>query len=388
MARHKKKNKIKRYLAVFKRRFKRLNRKQAWRWLKVNLKQHPFILGLLILIWVEKIFIKRIFRKHSIIELLKSHLFIFILWLVLVTLSNLLRDKFKVRWYLKKRFIFFTLLLFPPLGLIFLWSGSQFKRTTKIFFTILFASYFIISQIYYNIRYEKLMSKTPLESIVEMITKPKKKIFLKTLDKEIVGSLSLSLASGKSKVRLAASDIASRCSASIVSIKTKDKDGKELGMGSGFIISKDGVIATNFHVMESAYQAEVKIGENVFKQVYLLKGIPDLDMAILKIEAKDLPALSIGDSDSLIDGQFVIVLGNPWGFERSVSSGIVSAVRSKGDIKVIQMTAPVSMGSSGGPVLNEYAEVVGITTLASFFMAQNLNFAIPINYLTRAIKEK
>jgi S1-C subfamily serine protease len=161
-----------------------------------------------------------------------------------------------------------------------------------------------------------------------------------------------------------------------------------MGMGSGFIISEDGLIVTNFHVMESAYQIEIKIGEKIFREASLVKGISNMDIALLKIDSKGLPALPIGDSDSLVDGQFVIVLGNPVGLERSVSNGIISAIRSKDDIKIIQMTAPVSPGSSGGPVLNEYGEVVGITTLASFFMAQNLNFAIPINYLDKILNEK
>ena len=153
------------------------------------------------------------------------------------------------------------------------------------------------------------------------------------------------------------------------------------------MISADGVIATNFHVLESAYQAEVKIGEKVFKSVDFIKGAPEFDIALIKIDAQELKVLPIGNSDNLVNGQSIVVLGNPWGLERTVSNGLVSSLRSQDNIKLIQMSAPVSPGSSGGPVLNEFGEVVGITTIASFLFAQNLNFAVPINYLEKLIKE-
>ncbi|MDP2938658.1 MAG: S1C family serine protease [Candidatus Omnitrophota bacterium] len=390
MIKRKKKNKFKQYLKVFKRRLKSLTLKKVMLWLKANFKQHPFILGLLILFWINEVFSKDVFGKGSTTRLLKFHLLILILWLVLVVFSNLLKDKdkTKVKWYFRKRLVFFLLLLLPPLGLIFLWSGAQFKRITKIIFTIIFSSYFVVSQISYNKRYEKLLSKSQLERTIEMITSQKRQTFIKQINKDILSSLKLEEVPKKKKVKLAVSEISVRCLPGTVSIKTIDKYGKEIGMGSGFIISSDGIIVTNFHVLTSAYQAQIKIGDEVFKQAYLVKAVPNLDIAILKIEAKDLLALTIGNSDSLLSGQFITVFGNPWGFERSVSSGIVSAIRQKGTIKLIQMTAPVSPGSSGGPVINEYGEVIGITTIASFFFAQNLNFAIPINYLHKIIKGK
>lgn len=388
MIRRKQKNKFRQYFRVLKRKVKRLNPKKVRRWFKINLKQHPFVLGILFFIWIDKVLIKGMFRKVNFIKILKVHLFIFILWLALVIISNILRDKQKVKWYLKRRFVFFMLLFFQPLGLILLWSGAKFRKITKIIFTIIFGLIFIIYNVQYNKKYEQILKKSSFERIVEKITQPKKGIFLEPANNETLRYLKLTRISKKRRVKLAISEISVRCSPAIVSIKTKGKDGKEIGMGTGFIISEDGVIITNFHVMESAYQAEVKIGEEVFKEVYLIKGVPSLDIAIVKINAKNLPVLSIGDSDTLLNGQFIIVLGNPGGFERSVSHGIISAIRSKGNIKIIQMTAPVSIGSSGGPLINEYGEVVGITTLASFFIVQNLNFAIPINYLDKIINEK
>jgi len=385
----KRKNKIKRYLAVFKRRIKRLTFKKTGAWFVTNLKlkEHPFILGILFFIWINNILILRFYEKNNIARLLKFHLYIVIAWFILVIASNLLKDKSKVKWYLKKRFVFILLFLFSPLGLILLWSGAKFKKITRIILTVILLSLFVLA-LYHNKKYERLLSQEPVDRIVETISRPRKQTYLKSINKDALTGLQLATIHKKARIKLAVSDIASRTSAAAVSIKTKDKEGKELGMGSGFIISGDGIIATNFHVLESAYQAEVKVGESQFKEAYLIKGSQNLDIALLKIDAKNLSALPIGNSDSLVGGQFIVVLGNPWGFERSVSSGIISGIRSKGDIKLLQMTAPVSPGSSGGPVINEYGEVIGITTIASFFLAQNLNFAIPINNLKKLISEK
>lgn len=383
----KRKNRIKRYFAVFKRNLRRITRKKVSLWLKRNFKSHPFILGFLIFAWVTAVLTKAV-QKTSALSFLKTTLLFLLYWLILVVLSNLLKDKQGVKWYFKKRFVFFMLLVLAPVGMVFLWSGAKFKRLTKIILSIIFSLIFLISNIVYYKNYAKLLAKSPLERTIEMITTQSKKVFLKTLESGVLKDLELTVIPKKSREKLAISDVARRCLPGVVSIKTKDKEGKEMGMGSGFIISQDGFIVTNFHVIAESSDAEIKIGEDIFKEVYLVKAVPDLDIAVLKINAKHLAALPIGDSDKLVNGQFVITLGNPWGFERSVSSGIVSALRSKGEMKLIQLTAPVSPGSSGGPLLNEYAEVVGITTIASLFMAQNLNFAIPINYLNKIIKEK
>ena len=190
------------------------------------------------------------------------------------------------------------------------------------------------------------------------------------------------------RAKLTVAEIYSRYSPSVVSIKTKNKENDELGSGSGFVISQDGFIVTNAHVIKGAHQLELKINGKTFNDSTLVKNIQDLDIVILKVDAHGLKPLYIGNSEGLFGGQFIVALGNPMGFEQSVSSGIVSAVRTNRQMKVIQITAPLSPGSSGGPLLNEYGEVVGITTLASFFMAQNLNFAVPINYLDKAIEKQ
>ena len=381
MVRTKKKNKLRQYVKVSRRRVKRANRKKILSWLKRNLEQHPFILALVILAWFNHIFTENIFKKANIGKTIVFHIVLIILWFIFVAISNLLKDKQKVKWYFRKRFVFFMLLLLPPLGLIFLWLGSQFQRKTKLVLSVVFITFFFAINAYYNKKNREMLGKSSFDRIAEVVSQPKKEIFLKKADNKVLEDIQLVRLRRRRKAKLAVSEIVSRYSRGLVSIKVKDANGKEIGMGSGFVVSQNGLIVTNFHVLESAYDAEVKIGDKIFREVYFVKGVPDLDIAIIKVNATELTPLPIGNSDTLIDGQFVVALGNPIGLERSVSSGIISALRSQGTLRFIQITAPVSPGSSGGPILNEYGEVIGITTLASLFMAQNINFAIPINHL-------
>jgi len=108
----------------------------------------------------------------------------------------------------------------------------------------------------------------------------------------------------------------------------------------------------------------------------------EADVAILKVSGQGLPTLRLGDSDKIAVGEAVVTIGSPLGFENSVSTGIVSGIRRQGDHVTIQTTAPISPGSSGGPLLNEMGEVIGITT-SSVGAAQNINFATAINEVKR-----
>jgi len=174
----------------------------------------------------------------------------------------------------------------------------------------------------------------------------------------------------------------------IVLIQTFDANSRLIGSGSGFFINNKGHIITNHHVIEGAYSATVKTSAG---KEYPVEGITAKD-----IEA-DIVKLSVNIPDSNIvplklstaipsEGEDIIVIGNPLGFESTVSTGIVSAVR---DIpafgKILQITAPVSPGSSGSPVLNTKGEVIGIATLV-VTKGQNLNFAIPSEKIL-ALKE-
>ena len=382
----KRKHIIKRRAKVIKRKIKRFKLKKARSWLKRNITQHPIILGFICFIWISYLLRYLLNKSFSLKGFLLFNLLTILSWLVLVITVNLLKDIGPTKWYYRKKFVFSMLVLFFPFGLVFLWVGSRFKKISKIMLTVVFGALFLVSAIYPTLRYERFAQRSAIERISGMITNPKQRISLKRVTADILTNLKLKPAVKRRRAKLSPAEIALRCSSSVVSIKTKDKNNRDLGKGSGFIVSENGLILTNFHVLEGAHSAEVKFEDIVFENCKLIKGISCLDIALIKIEAKGLPALAIGDSDILESGQEVIVIGNPWGLEGSISDGLISAVRKKEDIKLIQMTAPVSMGSSGGPVINSYGEVIGITTLASLFAAQNLNFAIPINYLRHLIK--
>ena len=164
-------------------------------------------------------------------------------------------------------------------------------------------------------------------------------------------------------------------------------------VGSGFLVQPNGVVVTNYHVIENAQAVTVKLQDGrEFRAQGVLGSDAELDVAALKLEANNLPTIPLGDSDHVKVGQRVIAIGNPLGvLENTVSDGIISAIRLENDPKAklkkyLQITAPVSQGSSGGPLLDLKGHVIGIT-FASIEQGQNLNFAIPINYVQSFIKE-
>jgi len=163
-----------------------------------------------------------------------------------------------------------------------------------------------------------------------------------------------------------------------------------LGQGSGFVISENGAIATNYHVVESAYNVLIQfINGKSFKEVSMIASYPSYDIAILNIEEDELflPVI-LGNSDNIQVGEQILAIGNPYGWENTISDGLISGIREIADFKLLQITAPVSPGSSGGALFNMKGEVIGITSIGSQWDAQNLNFAIPINLLIFLIREK
>jgi len=120
----------------------------------------------------------------------------------------------------------------------------------------------------------------------------------------------------------------------------------------------------------------------------LVKYDSSKDIAILSLNINiDLNPTVLGNSNNIKEGEDIIAIGNPYGWEKTISEGIISGIRDLEVIKLLQITAPVSQGSSGGALFNRNGEVIGITTLASYWGAQNINFAIPINYLHSLISE-
>ena len=187
---------------------------------------------------------------------------------------------------------------------------------------------------------------------------------------------------------LPAEDIAEKALAATVYLEMKDKNGKTLGIGSGFFV-KPNLIATNYHVIEGAAKGTAKlVGKYT---TYNIEGVTATDktndLALLKVTAYGIKPLPLGDSDAVRIGATVYVAGNPKGLEGTFSDGIISSRRDKLTKERLQMTAPISPGSSGGPVLNRKGEVIGISVAVHRALdAQNLNFAIPSKYLKKLLE--
>ena len=183
-------------------------------------------------------------------------------------------------------------------------------------------------------------------------------------------------------------DLIKKVKPSVVLIETFDKDNKPIGQGSGFFIDNKGRLITNHHVVEGAYSATIKTSTG---KEYPVQGIvaknTEADIVKLVVNLPDANITFLNLSVNVpSEGEDIFVIGNPLGLESTVSTGIVSAVR---DIpafgKILQITAPISPGSSGSPVINSEGEVIGIATLI-VTKGQNLNFAIPSDKII-ALKE-
>ena len=164
------------------------------------------------------------------------------------------------------------------------------------------------------------------------------------------------------------------------------------GTGSGFIISQEGYILTNEHVIHKAEKIKVTLSDGREFTGKLIGSDLDSDIAIVKIDSDDLPIVTLGDSDKLRVGEIVVAIGNPYGLQQTVTMGVVSAegrsipVEEHTYRNFIQTDAAINPGNSGGPLLNTKGEVVGINT-AIIAYAQGIGFAIPINIPKKNIDE-
>lgn len=169
---------------------------------------------------------------------------------------------------------------------------------------------------------------------------------------------------------------------------------KERGAGSGFILSQDGYIVTNNHVIEGAQKITVKLVDGRIFKAKIIGTDPFSDVALLKIEATRLPTLTLGNSDLLRIGEWVIAIGNPFGLTHTITVGVISAKGRSGigisDIEdFIQTDAAINPGNSGGPLLNLKGEVIGMNT-AIFTRSggyMGIGFAIPINIVKTVVEQ-
>ncbi len=181
--------------------------------------------------------------------------------------------------------------------------------------------------------------------------------------------------------------IAEAARKSVVVITFTGRDGKRQGLGTGFVVAADGLIATNLHVIGEARPISVQLADGKRYDVSSVHASDrSLDLALIRIDAKNLAPLPLGDSDSLKEGQAVVALGNPVGLTNSVVSGVVSAKREFGGRPMIQLAIPLEPGNSGGPLLDLQGRVHGILTMKSL-VTSNLGFAVPINSLKPLLKK-
>lgn len=172
--------------------------------------------------------------------------------------------------------------------------------------------------------------------------------------------------------------LAKKARPAVMLLVVSDANGKEIATGTGFLVSSDGKLITNHHVIEKAASAVAK-AENggLFPVEGVLADDPKNDLVLLKLKGKDLPFLTLGNSDKIEVGTRIAVIGSPLGLEGTLSEGIVSAVREYlPDQLLLQVTAAISPGSSGSPVLNAKGDVIGVAS-ALLRGGQALNFAIP-----------
>jgi Do/DeqQ family serine protease len=173
------------------------------------------------------------------------------------------------------------------------------------------------------------------------------------------------------------------------------KERVQRGTGSGFIYSNDGLIMTNAHVVAGADTVEVVLRDGRKITGKVLGTDPLTDVAVIRVNERNLPTVNLGDSDSLRPGEWAIAIGNPLGLDNTVTAGIISATgRSSSQVGVpdkrvgfIQTDAAINPGNSGGPLLNQRGEVIGMNTAIIGGGAQGLGFAIPIKTAKRIAEQ-
>lgn len=176
-------------------------------------------------------------------------------------------------------------------------------------------------------------------------------------------------------------DLAARVKPAVAVITFAGRDGSQQGLGSGFVVDASGLIATNLHVIGEARPITVRLHDGrTFDVKSVHASDRHNDLAVIKIEAADLPTLPLGNSDELQDGEALVAIGNPLGLEHSVVTGVLSGRRDVEERPMLQVAMPIERGNSGCPLLDLQGRVHGLITLKSL-RSENLGFAAPVNEL-------
>ncbi len=177
--------------------------------------------------------------------------------------------------------------------------------------------------------------------------------------------------------------LAAKARLSVVMIESVDRTDREGGQGTGYVVREDGVIATNFHVIGEHRSFRVKLSDGkTYEPTRIIAVDRKKDLALVQIDREGLPPLPLGDSDALTPGQAIFALGNPLGFDFSISRGVVAALRELEENPMVQVAIPIEPGSSGSPVLDMKGEVIGTIAIKS---GGAMGFAVPINDLKRLL---
>jgi len=227
--------------------------------------------------------------------------------------------------------------------------------------------------------------------------KEKIKNFIKRFSKEIIVALILAAIAAvviEGINEKTGEEILNKNQKAIAIVVTYDKNMKLLGQGSGFFVSSGGILVTAYHVIEEASFVTAKLYSGAYYNLKEVIGADkNLDIAVLQFDAQETPFVKIGDSNKIKTGEKVFAIGSPMGLENSVSNGIISNPKSKLDgIELIQFSASISSGSSGGGLFNTRGKVIGITigsidsSRKEEDFSQNLNFAVPINLIKKAME--